>query len=425
MFKTDNSLHVFVGPQETVSIAAASAGDVFIVDENNAIISDGAIGSDHPGLLAIGQKDADGNVRFSPRFKFANVTKKTSAVDSARTEQSSIFGGNGSTGSIDAINSNRYTVRVNFKNNVSLFSKQSDLHFFEYVSDASATQGEIADYFAQVMSKHEKFSGKRTGKKRASVKVERFSDAADAVISTDITSIAFTNGSKVGEVVFGSGSDLSGIVVGNYLRITEDSTTDTPVATTDAIYKVVATYDSDAATGSTVTLDQAYQGTSLVHTDPAVKQITAAAYAASNVGIRVMGLEQDYKLGLIPDAGNQVTFDLDLDGWGSTTAVANTAADLGDGHPRAIADLEWFSQGSAGAPYRHGTMPNNADLITLFADPASATSYNTLELQVDLEDPGHAVAGSGKGKMTIVLAALSGASQALVTTAVAVTPAWD
>jgi hypothetical protein len=70
-------------------------------------------------------------------------------------------------------------------------------------------------------------------------------------------------------------------------------------------------------------------------------------------------------------------------------------------------------------------MPNNADLITLFADPASATSYNTLELQVDLEDPGHAVAGSGKGKMTIVLAALSGASQALVTTAVAVTPAWD
>ena len=76
MFKTDNSLHVFVGNQETVSIAAAGSGDIFIVDENNAVISDAAItAADHPGLLAIGQKDADGNVRFSPRFKFANITK--------------------------------------------------------------------------------------------------------------------------------------------------------------------------------------------------------------------------------------------------------------------------------------------------------------------------------------------------------------
>lgn len=424
MFKTDNSLHVFVGNQETGSIAAATAGLVFIVDENNAIISDAEItAAAHPGLLAIGQKDADGNVRFSPRFKFANITKKTSQEhDIDRSEQSSLFGGNGSTGSIDAINSNRYTVRVNFKNNVSLFSKQSDLHFFEYVSDASATQGEIADYFAQVMSKHEKFSGKRAGKKRASVKVERFSDAADSTISTDITSVAFTNGSRVGEVVFASGTDLSGVLVGNYLRITEDSTTDAPVATTDAVYKITE------VGAASITIDQPYQGTSLVHTDPAVNQITAAAYAASNVGIRVMGLEQDYKLGLIPDAGNQVTFDLDLDGWGSTTAVATTAPVLGDGHPRAIADLEWFSQGSAGAPYRHGTMPNNADLITLFADASLATSYNTLELQIDLEDPGHAVAGSGKGKMTIVLAAVEGQSQSLVTTAFlgsGGTPAWD
>ena len=364
------------------------------------------------------------SVPTSPDRIAANITKITSQEhDVDRSEQSSIFGGNGSTGSIEAINSNRYTIRVNFKNNVSLFSKQSDLHFFEYVSDASATQGEIADYFAQVMSKHEKFSGKRTGKKRASVKVERFSDAADAVISVNITKMDVTNGSKIiSGVTFGSGTDISGMLVGNYLRIVEDGDVDTtPVDTTDAVYKIVSRDDSN----NIIELDQAFQGTSASLEDIAFQQITAAAYAASNVGIRVMGLEQDYKLGLIPDAGNQVTFDLDLDGWGSTTAVATTAAVIGDGHPRAIADLEWFSQGSAGAPYRHGTMPNNADLITLFADASLATSYNTLELQVDLEDPGHAVAGSGKGKMTIVLAAVEGQSQALVTTAFAVTPAWD
>ena len=135
MFKTDNSLHVFVGPHEDTSIAAATAGDIFIVDENNAIISDALITSaHHPGLLAIGQKDADGNVRFSPRFKFANITSKVAKTDVARTEQSSVFGFAGSgSGSIDAINSNRYTVRVNFKNNVDMYFNQSDLHFFEYV----------------------------------------------------------------------------------------------------------------------------------------------------------------------------------------------------------------------------------------------------------------------------------------------------
>lgn len=407
MFKTDNSLHVFVGNQETASIAAASAGDVFIVDENNAIISDGAIGTDHPGLLAIGQKDADGNVRFSPRFKFANITKKTSLADTARTEQSSVFGWNGTSGSIDAINSNRYTVRVNFKNNVSLFSKQSDLHFFEYVSDANATQLEIADKIQQAMCASEKFSGKASGKKRASVKVELLSAA---VVTEDVAAssgtAAFVNGSK--SVTIGATPTFA---VGDYITAAADDATPR--------YKVVA------IDGNVATLSVPYQGATATIADNVAKRINAATMAAAAAGIKITGLEQDYKLGLIPDAGNQVTFDLNLDGWGDTTAVADTAADLGDGHPRAIADLEWFSQGSAGAPYRHGTMPNNADLITLFADPASGTSYNTLELQVDLEDPGHAVAGSGKGKMTIVLAALSGDSQALVTTAFAVTPAWD
>ena len=424
MFKTDNSLHVFVTSSvaEDTSIAAAASGNIFVVDENNAIVSDADISTDHT-YIKIGQKDAAGNVRFTPLFKYANITKKTSQQhDLDRSEQSSVFGGNGSTGSIEAINSNRYTIRVNFKNNVNMFSEQSDQHFFEYVSDASATQGEVADYFAQVMSKSEKFSGKRTGKKRASVKVERFSDAADSAIATTITTMAIVNGSNIITAVLAS-ADLATIVVGDYLRIGEDGhVTNVPVATTDAVYKVVS-----KPSATTIELDQPYQGTTaLLQQSEAVEIITAAAYAASNVGIRVMGLEQDYKLGLIPDAGNQVVFDINLDGWGATTAITTTAAVVGDGHPRAIADLEWFAQGAAGAPYRHGSVPQNADLITLFADSTLTTSYNTLELQVDLEDAGHAVAGSGKGKMCIVLASLEGTGNSNITTAFGgVTPAWD
>jgi hypothetical protein len=425
MFKTDNSLHVFVGPQETSSIAAASAGDVFIVDETNAIISDGAITAAAHPYLKIGQKDADGNVRFTPLFKFANITSKVAREhDEDRSQQSSVFGSGGSTGSIEALNSNRYTIRVNFTNNVDMYSEQSDQHFFEYVSDSSATQIEIADYFAQTMSKSAKFSGKRTGKNRASVKVERFTSAADSAISTDITTATVTNGSKyITGFTFGSGTDVSGMVAGNYLRIVEEGTvTDTPVATTDAIYKIVSVDN----TNDIIELDQPFQGTGAALQDVAINQITAAVMATADVGIRIMGLEQEWKLGLLPDAGNLITFEVTLDGWGATTAVANTAAVLGDGTARAVADLEWFAQGAAGAYYHKGAIPSNADNITLYADGTLTTSYNTLELQVDLEDPGHAVATGGKGKMTIVMAALEGASQALVTTALATTgDAWD
>ena len=409
MFKTDNSLHVFVGPQETSSIAAASAGDVFIVDENNAIISDGAIkasGVIEHTYLKIGQKDADGNVRFTPLFKYENITKITSQEhDIDRSQQSSVFGSNGTSGSIDDLNSNRYTVRVNFKNNTNLYSEQSDLHFFEYVSDANATQVEIANYFAQVMSKNAKFSGKASGKNRASVKVERVTDST-LTASTSGT-IAVTNGSN--QVTAATDIDDGGAaIVGGYLVL-------------DGVaYKVVS------ISGQTATLDQPYQGaTNSALADGSTSEISAANAAAGNWGIKITGLEQDWKLGLIPDAGNVVTFDVTLDGFGDTTNVATTAAVLGNGTARTIADLEWFSQGSAGAPYRHGSVPSNADLITLYADGTLTTSYNTLELQVDLEDPGHAVAGSGKGKMTIVLAAVEGTSQALVTTAFGATPAWD
>ena len=336
-YKTDNHLHVFVGSAvEATSVAAASTGDIILLNEANAIHGD-AVGAGE--YVKIGQKDAEGNVRFSPLFKYEDMIKVRNEAKADRALQVTGFGSSGSAGSIDAVNSNRYTVRVNFKHDVDMFSEQSDLHFFEYVSDASATQIEIADYFAQVMSKHEKFSGKRVGKHRAAVKVERFSDAADSVISTDITTMNVTNGSKtIDGVVFGSGSDLSGMVAGNYLRIVEDGDVDTtPVDADDAVYKIVSVDD----TNDIIELDQPYQGTTASLEDIAFQQITAAAMASANVGIKISGLPTKFITGLTGD--QIVSFDVTLDGWGATTAVANSVdPKKGVGHSREVADLEWF-----------------------------------------------------------------------------------
>ena len=399
-YKTDNHLHVFVGSAvEGTSVAAASTGDIILLNEANAIHGD-AVGAGE--YVKIGQKDADGNVRFSPLFKYEDMIKVRNEAAADRAFQVTGFGSSGSAGSIDAVNSNRYTVRVNFKHDVNMFSEQSDLHFFEFVSDANATQVEVADYFAQTMSKHEKFAGKRIGKNRAAVKVERFTDADDSALATTITSIEFVNGSKIATAVLAS-SDLATVVVGDYLRVGEDGTVDAiPVAADDAIYKVVS-----KPSATTIELDQPFQGTSAILEDVAVNIITAAVMATANVGIKIEGLPTKFITGLTGD--HIISFDVTLDGWGATTAVANSVAPKkGVGHSREVADLEWFGQGSTGAPYRHG-VPNNNNLITAFVagiDEAVTSDYNMTYVDVKMSsaDPLYPVAGSGVGRFQLLIA---------------------
>jgi hypothetical protein len=267
---------------------------------------------------------------------------------------------------------------------------------------------EIADNIQQKMAANGSiFSGKTSGKNRAKAKVSLLSAAAvteDLAGSTGTG--AFVNGSK--SVTIGN---TPSFVAGDYITA--------GAATTFPRYKVVN------VTGNVATLSTPFAEATETVADSTAKYISAATMAAAAAGLKITGIVQEWRLGLLPDANSQIVFNVTLDGWGDTTALATTAAVSGDGHPRMVADLEWFAQGAAGAPYRSGT-PNNADLITLYADGASATHYNMLELQVDLSDPGYAVAGSGKGKITIVMAALAGASQALVTTALVTTgDAWD
>tara|TARA_Y100000004_G_scaffold166994_1_gene199216 strand:+ start:29 stop:1246 length:1218 start_codon:yes stop_codon:yes gene_type:complete len=388
MFKQDNNLYVFVGSAfgNDVTTSAAATNEVHVVHEDGSASGNLASGD----LFKISQKDADGNVRSTPLLAWNNLIKATgkATASSSIQEQEDVFGYNGSSGSIDAVNSNRYTIRVNFKDDDNLFSEQSDLHFFEYVSDAGAQQIEIVDYFAQVMSKHQKFSGKRSGKNRASVAVERFSAQSSTILGSSRT-LTVTNGS---DVVTASGASHN-VAVGDYLRI------GSATATTSPIYKVIAVSTND------FTLDQPYQGA----TDSGVAAGELDAVPTDDAcGLKLTGIAQSWRLGL--DPYRQIEFDTTLDGWGDTTAVATTVAATGDGYGKVIAELEWFSQGSAGAPYRHGVMPSNQDLITLVADKDDY--YDVLEMQFDLGDPKHAIGSSGAGKVSVVIALPDGVASA-------------
>tara|TARA_R110002012_G_scaffold161923_3_gene324173 strand:- start:1987 stop:3246 length:1260 start_codon:yes stop_codon:yes gene_type:complete len=396
MFKTDNSLHVFVGPNsggsanlifqnDTTAASSAGSGSIFVVDEAGAAF-DGVISGD----FKIGQKNADGTFSFTPLLDFSKCTFKPKTHANNRSEASSVWGYNGTSGSIEAINSNRYALRVNFKNNIDMFSEQSDLHFFEYVSDANATQAEIVDYLAQTMAKNEKFNGYLLGKKRGSVKVERLSSATKTQASA--TGAIFTNGSKVVKCT-NSDADAT-MIAGNYVAVAAAGGSP---AGTDPIYKI----ESIDIVANTVTLDQPYAGAGspTAVADNVLHISTAANVAAGNSGLKITGLEQEFKLGRLMDT--QITFEITLDGWGDTTAVAATAAVRGDGYGRNVAELEWFGKGAEGAPYRHGIISNETD-VTMYA--VSTVYYDMLEIDATLADPNHAVAGSGVGKCKVVLA---------------------
>jgi len=402
MFKTDNSLHVFVGPNSTsadasfqndvTAGAATGSGSIFVVNEVGAAHANAITSGE---LFKIGQKHADGSVNYSPLLKLSDSSIVGKATV-ARSEQVSFLGFNGTAGSIDAINSNRYTIRVNFKNNVDMYSEQSDLHFFEFVSDASATQQEIVDHFAQIMSKNEKFSGLLLGKKRGSVKVERLNDEASAFVDFGTgVDPTFTNGSThVSCADVDDATSNAALAVGEYILVAGAATQDDE----DGIYKVV----SIDTTNNFFVLDQPFQGTSGLKADNICARLDAATVQAGEAGLRITSLEQEWKLGRITDT--QITFEVTLEGWGSTTAPSTTAAVKGSGHGKEIAELEWFGKGSQGAPYRTGIISNETD-ITLYASKDAV--YDVMEINGTLANPSHAVAGSGVQKCQVILALVS------------------
>jgi len=385
MFKTDNNMFVFVASAVDTTHAGgiATPGELLFLDEtgtNEAAVTAGE-------KFRIVQYDADGNQRATPLLKYDNYINVNNVAKSDRVLQVSTWGWNGTAGSIDNVNSNRYTVRVNFTHNVDMFSEQSDLHFFEYVSDASATELEIADNIQQKMAANGPvFSGKTSGKDRAYAKVSLLSAAvATGNVASSSGTAAFVNGSK--SVTIGN---TPAFAAGDYITAAADDATPR--------YKVVD------VTGNVATLSTPYAEATETVNDGTCKYIAAATMAAAAAGLQITGVTPKFTVGLHKDM--VVSFNVTLDGWGDTTAISTTAPSKGVGHSREVAELEWFAHGAVGAYYRQG-VPNNSDLITAVTagvDAAVTADYNMTFVDAVLDDPYHAVAGSGKGRVQIVIA---------------------
>ena len=151
MFKADNSLHVFVGPNSTVAdvsfqndvtvTASAGSGSICVVHDDGTAPNGPLVTGD---FFKVAQKHADGSVSFSPLVKFDDCTFN-GGNQAARVQQTTTLD------LCDDTPNTRYTLRLNFKHNVALFSNQSDQYFFEYNTGDVVTAGEVmANFVLQV-----------------------------------------------------------------------------------------------------------------------------------------------------------------------------------------------------------------------------------------------------------------------------------
>lgn len=413
MFKTNNSLNVFVGsffdPAGSDALTASSAadGDIIVARPDGTAFDSVANklgGTSSDTKFKVGHKDADGSVRWSPVIDIANITSATAVKNDggiAHTEQVASVGySSAQTGaSIQAIDNNRYTLRVQFKHDVHMYSEQSDQHFFEYVSGAGATKANVADYFAQAMSKTEGFAdGKATGNLFSKVSVERFGSASASAVAAGLDVVTLTRGSKVIQCSAITGSD-TGIVVGNYLRI--DGANGASDAVTKPLYKIAA-LDS---TNNTITLDQPWQNASVTMDDEDLHYMTASTLNAGNVGLKIIGLPTKFAVGRL--GYDVVAFDIQGDGVGTTAVAVNTASQKCTVCGRAIAELEWFgAAGGSGAIYRGLGFPNNSDLVSLYAKTTTDDLYDFVHIAAKIDGPSNLpISGVGDpGRVDIMIA---------------------
>ena len=310
--------------------ASAVAGEVIAVESDGTAIASGS------NKIMIVAKNDSGNLVVSEPIKVADIKHISAKAYVAPTEQVDYVGFNGTTGSIDVINSNLYQVNIEMANYGSTGSELRYRKQGHFNSAATASELSIAEGLRDSLIRN--FS--REPEKR--IKFEMVCNNAGAVLGTSVDNVVFTNGSKIISATdiddaTGAGEALA---VGDLLRV--------GTAVTDPVYRITAIN----AAANTATLDQAYQGASGTIVDTGLERIAAANLAAADYGIKLTGQPKMFKLGKI--RYEKMVFVTQLVDCGDTIVTKSQAAKLGTGEGKAVAEEEWFTIGNYGELYRMG-----------------------------------------------------------------------
>ena len=258
---------------------------------------------------------------ISNTIKKDSIKSATRKAYTAPTEQVDYIGFNGTSGALDVINSNTYFIRLGL--NQGLTSNHGGLYLKHgvYISDATATESEIAAGLAKSLVAN--FS-------RETDNCIKFERVINNTLVTLVETYSPVNGSKY---VLASAAPTT--TVGHAFRF--------GTALTDPTY-IVTAIDT---VNNIITLDVPFQG-------PSASAVTceAAAVGVLNWGVKLTGLSLPFTTGKIHYAKSQ--WKTTIEGFTSTVITNSVGASSGSGYESAVKELEWFCQNFEGDFYTVG-----------------------------------------------------------------------
>jgi len=299
----------------------------------------------------------------------SKVTVANALINEVATEQSLAVGYNGTSGLIADVATyagELYKVSIL----VHQFMSGTDSEHLKagyYQSQLTDGQAEIALGIAgSVIKNFSREVSNSDGDKP--VKAKAVCSAAGAVATGAATAII-----SKGSTELAMNAVITGAVVGDYIKLNEDVTG--AMAGTDPVFKILS------ISGSTYTLDRAYQGTAMSATAVAnnVFLITAAAGAAGNWGVILDGTALPFNKDKKRYA--KCRFDVVLDtAFGSTAVSTLASAFEGSGTPEKVAELENFLARMMSESYEMG-QPFTFNISDDLLADLTAAGYGVITLK--------------------------------------------
>ena len=300
-----------------------------------------------PQQFKIGTKLTSGKILWSDLINARDIKSITTKRYAAATLQTDYVGYNGTDGSIDAISNNIYTLRLYLLPLDLAGFAQQKIKRGVYKSDATASQGEIADGVALNLIQSLSKEPEKIKFGTDNIKVELVNSGTS--IATSGGTIAVTKGSQY-VTILGTGADAGAynadgatIVAGDYIRFGHATTKTYP------IYKVEQVVSGGGAATMVVKLSLPFQGT----TDGAIAAANVGVIAAASVanfGIKLTGVKFSFDA---PKFGYSLPrWKTTLQDFGSTLVTESAISAEGTGEFEWVAQVEQQLQGSEGNFYR-------------------------------------------------------------------------
>ena len=326
-------------------------------------------------------RGAGKQLMISPIITKATATLSTSK-NVAASQQVSIVGYNGTTGSLPIANSTDFFIKIR-KNDNDAANRSQPMSLFAgpVKTDATATQSELAN--ALVKNGIANFADEPANHY---LTFSALSDEAGAAVTGTLVNLVFTKGSR--EVVSNTNNvTITNIAVGDAVKVA--------AATTSSIYFVTAKENGTATTPAKLTLSYAFQEESAAVAKATARRIAAADLAASECGVRMTGVQADFDVDAMRDYYvNRFTVTFS----DTSTLVTTTGARTGSGVWQQVAMDEYMSYGFEGMDGMLGTPPRMRDKTVI-----EGNTYGCLEISWTENIQGLVSLQGGKGSVLIYL----------------------